>query len=211
MGNDGNFRIEKDFLGEMRVPAEAYYGIQTLRAVENFPITGFRIHESLIVSMAMVKKAAALANVEVGDLDEKIGNYIALAADEIIQGKYHDQFLVDPIQGGAGTSINMNTNEVIANIALEKMGTLKGNYAVISPNTHVNMSQSTNDVVPTAAHICVRMLLNGLLDTMKELRDTFIGKSKEFDHIIKMGRTHLQDAVPIRFGQELDAYARTIS
>ena len=202
------FRIEKDFLGEMSVPADAYYGVQTLRAVENFPITGFRIHKSLIIAMAMVKKAAALANVEVGYLDERIGRYIAESAGEIIGGKYHDQFLVDPIQGGAGTSINMNTNEVIANIALEKMGLQKGDYAVISPNTHVNMSQSTNDAVPTAAHICIRMLLNELLDSMNEIKHTFCEKSKEFDHIIKMGRTHLQDAVPIRLGQELDAYAR---
>ena len=206
-----DFRIEHDFLGEARVPTTAYYGIETMRAVENFPITGFRIHESLIVSMAMVKKAAALANVQVGYLDAQIGDYIAKAADEIINGKYHDQFLVDPIQGGAGTSINMNANEVIANIALEKMGHEKGDYTLINPHSHVNMSQSTNDTVPTAAHICVRILLNKLLETMKALRDTFIKKSNDFDHVIKMGRTHLQDAVPIRFGQELDSYARVFS
>lgn len=210
MENKGSFRVEKDFLGSMNVPADAYYGIQTLRAIENFPITGYRIHESLIVSMAMVKKAAALANAEVGLLDKKIGKYIAEAATEIIEGKYHDQFLVDPIQGGAGTSINMNTNEVIANIALEKMGHKKGDYAVVSPNDHVNMSQSTNDAVPTAAHICILMLLDGLLDTMKKLRNTFAEKAKEHDPIVKMGRTHLQDAVPIRFGQELDAYAKVL-
>ena len=206
-----NFRMEHDFLGSLQVPADAYYGIQTLRAIENFHITGYRIHESLIVAMAMVKKAAALANVESGLMDEKIGNCIAEAATDIIEGKYHDQFLVDPIQGGAGTSINMNANEVIANVALEKMGREKGDYAVISPNDHVNMSQSTNDAVPTAAHISILMLLNGLLDTMKELRDTFIAKAKEFDLVVKMGRTHLQDAVPIRFGQELNAYGRVLS
>jgi len=205
-----NFRIEKDLLGTMNVPNDAYYGIQTLRAMDNFPITGYRIHPSLIVSMAIVKKAAALANVEAGFLDEKIGKYIAEASTEIIEGKYHDQFPVDPIQGGAGTSMHMNINEVIANIALEKMGHAKGNYAVISPNDHVNMSQGANDVVPTSARICARMLLNELLGTMKELRDTFVEKAKEFDHVIKMGRTHLQDAVPIRLGQELDAYAKVL-
>jgi len=209
--DNGSFRVEKDFLGTMHVPDNAYYGIQTLRAVDNFPITGgYRIHESMIVSMAIVKKAAALANKETGLLDEKIATYIAEAATDIIEGKYHDQFIVDPIQGGAGTSINMNTNEVIANVALDKMGLARGSYTVISPNDHVNMSQSTNDAVPTAAHICIRMLLDGLLGTMKELRDSFAKKAKEFDHIIKMGRTHLQDAVPIRFGQELDAYARVL-
>jgi aspartate ammonia-lyase len=211
MAHNGDFRIEEDFLGKMQVPAEAYYGIQTLRAVENFPITGYRIHESLIISMAIVKKAAALANMEVGFLDHEIGEHIVQAATEIIEGKYHDQFLVDPIQGGAGTSINMNANEVIANIALEKMGHKKGNYEIISPNTHVNMSQSTNDAVPTAAHICVRMLLNKLLKTMKELNKTFVEKATAFDHVIKVGRTHLQDAVPIRFGQEMDTYARVLA
>jgi len=210
LGNNDNCRAEKDFLGTMRVPDDAYYGIQTLRAIENFPITGYRIHSSLIIAMAIVKKAAALANVEAGFLDKKIGTYIAEASTELIKGKYHEQFLVDPIQGGAGTSINMNTNEVIANVALEKMGLAKGNYDVISPNDHVNMSQSTNDAVPTAAHICIRMLLNELLETMKKLRDTFVEKAKNFDHVIKMGRTHLQDAVPIRFGQELEAYAKAL-
>jgi len=210
LGNTGNFRVEKDFLGTMQVPGDAYYGIQTLRAIENFPITGYRIHPSLIVAMAIVKKAAALANVEAGFLDEKVGKAIAEASDELIAGKFHDQFLVDPIQGGAGTSINMNTNEVIANIALEKMGLTKGEYSAVSPNDHVNMSQSTNDAVPTAAHICTRMLLNELLGTMKELKNSFSEKAKEFDHVIKMGRTHLQDAVPIRLGQELDAYAKVL-
>jgi aspartate ammonia-lyase len=128
-----------------------------------------------------------------------------------MEGKYHDQFIVDPIQGGAGTSININANEVIANIALELLGYEKGHYDVLSPNTHVNMSQSTNDAVPTAAHICVRMLLDGLLLTMKALQGTFAEKAASFDHIIKMGRTHLQDAVPIRFGQEMDAYARVLA
>ncbi|WP_242144992.1 MULTISPECIES: aspartate ammonia-lyase [unclassified Bacillus cereus group] len=205
-----DIRIEKDFLGEKEVPNEAYYGVQTLRAVENFPITGYRIHESLITAMAIVKKAAALANVETGYLPENIGKEIAAAAQEIMDGKLHDQFIVDPIQGGAGTSINMNTNEVIANRALERMGYEKGDYAKISPNTHVNMAQSTNDAFPTGIHIATLMMLEELLITMEELHRAFIKKAKEFDHVIKMGRTHLQDAVPIRLGQEFNAYSRVL-
>ncbi|MEN1937715.1 aspartate ammonia-lyase [Paenibacillus sp. 102] len=205
-----NIRIEKDFLGEKEVPNEAYYGVQTLRAVENFPITGYRIHESLITAMAIVKKAAALANMETGYLSKNIGQEIAEAAQEIADGKFHNQFIVDPIQGGAGTSINMNTNEVIANRALERMGYEKGNYAMISPNTHVNMAQSTNDAFPTGIHIATLMMLEELLITMGELHLAFTNKATEFDHVIKMGRTHLQDAVPIRLGQEFEAYSRVL-
>ncbi|GEN34641.1 aspartate ammonia-lyase [Aneurinibacillus danicus] len=207
---DKNYRIEKDFLGEKEVPIHAYYGVQTMRAVENFPITGYRIHESLIVAMAMVKKAAALANMETGQLNPRLGNAIVQAAQEIIDGKLHDQFIVDPIQGGAGTSINMNTNEVIANRGLEIIGEAKGNYFQLSPNTHVNMAQSTNDAFPTAIHLATLSMLEKLLATMQELHDTFAKKAKEFDHIIKMGRTHLQDAVPIRLGQEFEAYRRVL-
>lgn len=203
-----NYRIEKDFLGEKQVPADVYYGVQTLRAIENFPITGYRIHESLIVAMAMVKKAAALANMETGQLNKRLGEQIVAAADEIIQGQFHDQFIVDPIQGGAGTSINMNTNEVLANRALERLGYAKGDYFQLSPNSHVNMSQSTNDAFPTAIHISTLMMLEKLLATMDELHATFAKKAQEFDHVIKMGRTHLQDAVPIRLGQEFEAYRR---
>ncbi|MBA4602371.1 aspartate ammonia-lyase [Thermoactinomyces mirandus] len=205
------YRIEKDFLGEKQVPIDAYYGVQTMRAVENFPITGLRIDKTLILAMAIVKKAAALANAEIGQLDNKIARAIVAAADEIIAGKYHDQFIVDPIQGGAGTSINMNTNEVIANRALEILGEEKGNYRVISPNTHVNMAQSTNDAFPTAIHISTLMSLDQLLQVMEELYDEFLRKAKEFDSLIKMGRTHLQDAVPIRLGQEFEAYARVLA
>ncbi|MGF7036744.1 aspartate ammonia-lyase, partial [Paenibacillus mucilaginosus] len=146
-------RVEKDFLGSREVPVDAYYGIQTLRAVENFPITGYRIHQELIRAMAYVKKAAALANMETGQLNKRIGEAIAQAAQEIIEGKWHDQFIVDPIQGGAGTSINMNANEVIANRAIELLGGTKGDYFTVSPNTHVNMAQSTNDAFPTAIHL----------------------------------------------------------
>ena len=206
-----DIRIEKDFLGEKEVPSAAYYGVQTLRAVENFPITGYRIHPSLITAMAIVKKAAALANIDTGYLAKDIGNEIAEAAQEIVDGKFHDQFIVDPIQGGAGTSINMNTNEVIANRALERMGYEKGAYAKISPNTHVNMAQSTNDAFPTGIHIATLMMLEKLLITMEELHSAFRKKAKEFDHVIKMGRTHLQDAVPIRLGQEFEAYSRVLA
>jgi aspartate ammonia-lyase len=203
-------RIEKDFLGTKEVPAEAYYGIQTLRAVENFPITGYRIHEELIKAMAMVKKSAALANMEIKRLYSGIGEAIVKAADEMIDGKWHDQIIVDPIQGGAGTSINMNVNEVIANRAIELLGKEKGNYFHCSPNTHVNMSQSTNDSFPTAIHIAVLKLLEKLLATMEDMQSTFRQKAGEFSHIIKMGRTHLQDAVPIRLGQEFEAYSFVI-
>ena len=206
-----DIRIEKDFLGEKEVPSAAYYGVQTLRAVENFPITGYRIHPSLITAMAIVKKAAALANMDTGYLAKDIGHEIAEAAQEIVDGKFHDQFIVDPIQGGAGTSINMNTNEVIANRASERMGYEKGEYAKISPNTHVNMAQSTNDAFPTGIHIATLMMLEELLITMEELHSAFRAKAKEFDHVIKMGRTHLQDAVPIRLGQEFEAYSRVLA
>ncbi|KAA0549981.1 aspartate ammonia-lyase [Bacillus sp. BGMRC 2118] len=203
-------RTEKDFLGSKEVPADAYYGIQTLRAVENFPITGYRIHEELIKAMAVVKKAAATANMDIKQLYSGIGENIVKAADELLAGNMHDHVIVDPIQGGAGTSINMNINEVLANRALELMGHEKGEYTYCSPNTHVNMSQSTNDAFPTAIHIAVLNLLEKLLVSMENMHVAFKQKAKEFNHIIKMGRTHLQDAVPIRLGQEFEAYSRAI-
>ncbi|MDC1541970.1 aspartate ammonia-lyase, partial [Candidatus Pseudothioglobus singularis] len=168
-------------------------------------------HEELITAMAIVKKAAALANMKVKRLDQDIGNAIVKAADEMMEGKWHDQIVVDPIQGGAGTSINMNVNEVLANRALEIMGFEKGDYSYCSPNTHVNMSQSTNDAFPSAVHIAVLKLLDKLIVTMENMRDVFQAKAKEFDHVVKMGRTHLQDAVPIRLGQEFEAYSRVVS
>ncbi|HHY71711.1 MAG TPA: aspartate ammonia-lyase [Bacillus bacterium] len=210
MNNNGQFRVEKDFLGEKSVPVNAYYGVQTMRAIENFPITGYKIDEALIIAMAIVKKSSALANNAIGQLDEKIANAIVKAADEIIEGKLHGEFIVDPIQGGAGTSINMNTNEVIANRALEMIGEEKGNYKVISPNTHVNMAQSTNDSFPTAIHLSTLATVDKLLLVMEDLHAEFLRKAEEFDDIIKMGRTHLQDAVPIRLGQEFEAYARVL-
>lgn len=204
------YRTEKDFLGEKKIPADVYYGIQTLRAAENFPITGYKIHEEMIKALAVVKKAAALANMETKRLYKGLGDAIVQAADEILEGKLHDQFIVDPIQGGAGTSMNMNANEVIGNRALELLGHNKGEYIHLSPNTHVNMSQSTNDVFPTAIHISTLKLLEKLLDTMEYMLDAFKKKARDFDHVIKMGRTHLQDAVPIRLGQEFEAYSRVI-
>lgn len=205
-----SFRIEKDFLGEKEIPVNAYYGVQTMRATENFPITGYRLHSSLIIAMAMVKKAAAIANMEVSRLNPRLGNAIVTAAEEIMDGKWHDQFIVDPIQGGAGTSINMNANEVIANRGLELLGEKKGDYFHLSPNTHVNMSQSTNDAFPTAIHLATLSLLEKLLVTMQTMHDAFGQKAHEFDDVIKMGRTHLQDAVPIRLGQEFEAYRRVL-
>jgi len=204
------YRIEKDSVGQKEVPLDAYYGIQTLRAIENFPITGYRLDTAFINAMATVKKAAAKANTETGYLNPEISDVIIKACNEILEGKWHDQFLVDPIQGGAGTSTNMNMNEVIANRALELMGEKKGNYSVISPNTHVNMSQSTNDALPTASHIAILARLEELFDVMKDLYKEFENKAKEFDDIIKMGRTHLQDAVPIRLGQEFKSYANVL-
>jgi aspartate ammonia-lyase len=204
-------RIEKDFLGEREIPFDAYYGIQTLRASENFPITNYPLHPELIRSLAMVKKAAALANMETKGLYEGLGKAIVKASDEIIAGKWHNHFIVDPIQGGAGTSINMNANEVIANRALEILGKNKGDYSQLSPNTHVNMSQSTNDAVPTAIHISTLNLLSKLIETMEFMHNSFEKKAKQFDHVIKMGRTHLQDAVPIRLGQEFEAYSRVLA
>jgi len=203
-------RIEQDFLGKKEIPTDVYYGIQTLRAVENFPITGYRIHEELIKALAMVKKAAAIANMNTKRLYSGLGNVMCQAADEIIDGKWHDQFIVDPIQGGAGTSMNMNANEVIANRALELLGHDKGAYINLSPNSHVNMSQSTNDVFPTAIHIATLKLLEKLLETMKDMHKVFKEKAKLFENVIKMGRTHLQDAVPIRLGQEFEAYSRVL-
>lgn len=205
--NVATVRVEKDFIGTREINAHAYYGIQTVRAVENFPITGYQLHPELIRAIAMVKKAAAIANHETGLLSSELTKAIVQASEEIINGQWHDQFLVDPIQGGAGTSVNMNANEVIANRALELLGREKGEYSYVSPNSHVNMSQSTNDAFPTAIHIAVLRLIDQLLETLARLCKEFHQKAQDFDSVIKMGRTHLQDAVPIRLGQEFEAYA----
>jgi len=208
----GRTRLEHDLLGEREVPYDNYYGIQTLRALENFNITGIPIshHKNLIIALAQVKKAAALANHKLGLLDEKIKNAISLACEEIIMGKYHTHFAVDLIQGGAGTSTNMNANEVIANRALEIMGYEKGQYQYCHPNNHVNMSQSTNDVYPTSLLIALIYENEKLKSALTELIYSFRKKGEEFNEILKMGRTQLQDAVPMTLGQEFEAYAVTL-
>jgi aspartate ammonia-lyase len=203
-------RIEKDLLGNKEVPNDAYYGIQTMRAKENFPITGYPPHPELIKAFGYVKKAAAMANQRVGVLKKEIAEAIIKASEEVITGSWNDQFIVDAIQGGAGTSFNMNANEVIANRAIELMGGEKGQYLMCSPNTHVNMAQSTNDAFPTAIHIATLNLAKGLTTTLENLIETLKQKEEEFSEVIKMGRTHLQDAVPILLGQEFGAYRRVI-
>ncbi|GAE24776.1 aspartate ammonia-lyase [Halalkalibacter wakoensis JCM 9140] len=204
------YRTERDLVGEKQVPKEAYYGIQTMRARENFPITGYPPHPELIRAFGYVKKAAAMANRDVGVLTVNIADAIIEAADEVIHGNYQDQFIVDSIQGGAGTSFNMNANEVIANRAIELLGGEKGEYMRVSPNTHVNMAQSTNDAFPTAIHIAALRLADGLTKQLKNLIEALKEKENEFDDVLKMGRTHLQDAVPIRLGQEFGAYRRVL-
>jgi aspartate ammonia-lyase len=208
----GPTRREKDLLGERDVPADRYFGVQTLRAVENFAITGIPIaqYPHLINALAAVKQAAALANRDLGLLTDETADAIVAAAREIRAGALHDQFVVDVIQGGAGTSTNMNANEVIANRALELIGRTKGEYPIVHPNNHVNLSQSTNDVYPTALRIAAHWALHDLQQAMASLRDAFLSKAKEFEDIVKMGRTQLQDAVPMTLGQEFHAYGVTI-
>jgi len=200
-------RKEKDSLGEREVPAQAYYGIQTLRATENFPVSGIMARPEFINAYAMVKKAAALANMDVGWLDPRICNAIVAACGEILGGKLHDQFVVDDFQAGAGTSFNMNMNEVVANRALELLGHKKGEYKFVHPNDHVNMAQSTNDTYPTAMRLCILIISQDLLDNLESLRRAFARKGNEFERILKSGRTHLMDALPITLGQEFKAYS----
>ncbi|WP_431308983.1 aspartate ammonia-lyase [Halalkalibacter lacteus] len=204
-------RTERDLIGEKQVPKDAYYGIQTMRAKENFPITGYPPHPELIRAFGYVKKAAAIANRDVGVLHVTIADAIIVAADEVISGKLNEHFIVDVIQGGAGTSFNMNANEVIANRAIELLGGKKGEYLRVSPNTHVNMAQSTNDAFPTAIHISTLRLADLLTMELEELIEVLKEKEIEFDEVLKMGRTHLQDAVPIRLGQEFGAYRRVLN
>ena len=208
----GPTRREKDLLGERDVPADRYFGIQTLRAVENFPITGIPIaqYPHLINAIAAVKHAAALANRDLDLLETDLADAIVRASEEIRGGALHSEFVVDLIQGGAGTSTNMNANEVIANRGLELIGRAKGEYEVLHPNNHVNLSQSTNDVYPTSLRIAAHWSLHDLQEAMTALRDAFIKKATEFEDIVKMGRTQLQDAVPMTLGQEFHAYGVTI-
>ena len=205
-------RVEHDFLGEREIPDNVYYGVQTLRGVENFHITGIPIGlaTSFIAALGYVKKAAALANRDLGVIDPMISNAICQACDAIIAGHFHDQFVVDVIQGGAGTSTNMNANEVIANVALEYLGKPKGMYDVVHPNDHVNLSQSTNDAYPTAFRLSLYAEIGKLIAALAALQQSFARKGAEFKDVIKMGRTQLQDAVPMTLGQEFESFAVNI-
>lgn len=203
-------RVESDSIGSLNVPAGAYYGVQSLRAKNNFRITGRRMSPQFIASLAQIKKAAAVTNRNAGYLQASVANAIIKACDEIIAGKLHAQFITDPVQGGAGTSANMNANEVIANRAIELLGGRKGDYSIVHPNDHVNMSQSTNDVYPTAGKLTVLKMMPGALRQLERLAEALEEKAAEFDDVLKMGRTQLQDAVPIRLGQEFSAYAAAV-
>ncbi|MDP3847706.1 MAG: aspartate ammonia-lyase [Pseudomonas sp.] len=212
MSSLASSRIEKDLLGSLEVPSEAYYGIQTLRAVQNFRLSGVPLahYPKLVIALAMVKQAAADANRELGHLSAAKHTAISTACARIIQGEFHEQFVVDMIQGGAGTSTNMNANEVIANIALEAMGFEKGEYQHLHPNNDVNMAQSTNDAYPTAIRVGLLLGHETLLTALDKLIQSFTTKSLEFSHVLKMGRTQLQDAVPMTLGQEFRAFATTL-
>ena len=204
-------RKENDPLGERAIPKNAYFGIQTLRAVENFPVSGTKPPVQFIKAYVLIKKAAASANVQVGWLDVKLVKAIDEACDEILSDKLLDQFVVDVFQAGAGTSFNMNVNEVLANRALEILGKQKGDYKTVSPNDHVNMGQSTNDTFPTALHVSVLMALQPLLLGLDDLAKAFEELAKKNAHVLKSGRTHLQDAVPVTFGQEFSAYGSAVA
>ena len=204
-------RIERDPLGEHEVPADAYYGIQTQRAAENFPISGLRAPDELVTATILIKKAAAAANLAAGKLAPEIARAITVAADEVLAGKLRDQFIVDVYQAGAGTSHNMNANEVLANRAAELLDAPKGQYDRVHPNDHVNMAQSTNDVFPTATRLALLLGHRGLVDSARLLARSFEKKSRDFAGILKVGRTHLQDAVPIMLGQEFSGYSACIA
>lgn len=210
MSRDSGVRVEKDSLGPVQVPAQAYYGPETARAVENFPISGIRPLPEFLKATVLVKKAAAEANLSLGFLDEKVGRAIVSAADEVLNGALHDSFVVDVFQAGAGTSHNMNANEVLANRAVEILGGRKGDYKLVSPHDHVNMGQSTNDAYPTFIRVASVMMAKPLIETVTSLEQSFDVKAKEFDHVVKSGRTHLQDAGAIRLGQEFAAWARNM-
>ncbi|MDF2611294.1 MAG: aspA [Lachnospiraceae bacterium] len=204
-------RIEADSIGSMVIPADAYYGVQSLRAKKNFNITGRPMHPAFIRNLVKIKKAAAMTNQSIHMLEDKTAKAIISACDEIINGKFMDQFIVDSIQGGAGTSVNMNANEVIANRAAELLGGKKGEYSLVHPNDHVNMAQSTNDVIPSAGKLTILELLPQTIYELRRLQVSLTQKAREFDHILKIGRTQLQDAVPMRLGQAFQAYASVIA
>jgi aspartate ammonia-lyase len=204
-------RRERDPLGPLDVPVDALYGVQTLRAKQNFPISGMRPLEAFVVAQVWIKKAAALSHKETGRLDARLADAIVQAADEVIAGQHRDQFIVDPYQAGAGTSHNMNANEVLANRANEILGGQRGEYTPVHPNDHVNMAQSTNDTIPTNIRLACLSQLGPLTQAFESLRSSLAAKGREFDDIVKAGRTHLQDAMPIRLGQEFTAYAGSIT
>ena len=204
------YRIEKDSIGTKQVPVDAYYGVQSLRGCENFQITGQRLRPEFIESLAQIKKACAICNYNVGELDEERKDTIIKVCDEILEGKFHDQFICDPVQGGAGTTAKMNANVVIANRAIELLGGQKGDYSIVHPNDHVNRAQSTNDVIPTAAKMTTAKLLVKAILQVEALDAALVMKAEEFKDIIKMGRTQMQDAVPIRLGAEFGAYSKAI-
>jgi aspartate ammonia-lyase len=207
---DPIFRVERDPLGEKAVPADAYYGVQTARAVDNFPISGLRAQAPLITATVLIKKAAAQANAALGRLDRPLADAIVRAADEVAGGALRDQFVVDVYQAGAGTSHNMNANEVLANRAEELLGGRRGEYARVHPNDHVNMGQSTNDVFPTATRLALLMEHAGLVAAARALAAALGRKADAFAHVLKVGRTHLQDAVPMTLGQEFGGYAACV-
>lgn len=204
------YRLERDSIGEKQVPIDAYYGVQSLRAKENFKISGQKVHPEFINSIVEVKKAAAIANKNSGALSSDRADAIVKACDDLLSGKYVENFIVDAIQGGAGTSLNMNANEVIANIAIEYLGGQKGDYKIVHPNDHVNCAQSTNDAYPSAGKIAAIKLLKKAIVALEDFYSALVKKAKEFDDVIKMGRTEMQDAVPISFGQAFRAYAAPI-
>ncbi len=206
-----DYRVEKDFLGELKVPKDAYWGVQTQRAIENFPISGIRFGRRFIYALGLIKKAAAETNMELGLLDSKIGKVIVKAAEEVMEGKLDAQFPLDVFQTGSGTSTNMNANEVIANRANEILGHTLGEKGTVHPNDHVNMGQSSNDVIPTAIHVAALIAIDqDLLPALRELEESLAKKTKDFDPIVKSGRTHLMDATPIRLGQEFSGYESQI-
>lgn len=204
------YRTESDSLGKKQVPLSAYYGVQSLRAKENFHISGKKVHPELIKAVVEIKKAAAITNKSVGAIDTTIANAMITACDEILSGKYLDDFIVDAIQGGAGTSLNMNANEVVANRAIEILGKNKGDYTIVHPNDHANCAQSTNDVFPSAGKIASVRLLQKAIVALNGLYSALKNKATEFSNVIKMGRTEMQDAVPVSFGQTFSAYAQAV-
>jgi aspartate ammonia-lyase len=204
-------RTEKDSLGKVAVPFDALYGAQTARAVENFPISGLKSHPKMVRAVVLIKKAAAQVNQELGRLEKLKSKAIVHACDEVLAGRFLDQFVVDVFQMGAGTAFHMNCNEVLANLAEEVLGGRRGQYQLIHPNDHVNMGQSTNDVFPTAIKIAILFLIEDLTDSLKDVEDAFSTQAENFDKVLKAGRTHLQDAPPIRLGQEFEAYSQTLS